>query len=373
MSSHKEKVKLLFNDLVVREDTCNFRCTYCLSFENTLKTEDNVEHVQYATVKNERLLYAPGSPLKERLDHAVDQFEKVADASILRISGGEILQIKGIFDFFKLKSPNYETIQILTNGYHLLQPLVDNLLTLGNTQVHMSIDGHNLDLNGYRVKKQAIQDRLLDNLDRIIQSGIPTEVGSVLTDRNIGKYHTFLDYMLKYEGKVTIYPFPVRGQIKQGMWPTNSEIETFIKEVVDKYDKYAGILAPKPFFDELCHLLIEGQRRMRCHVPAVMVQSFDDGLLTPCPNCWATELGNVLKEDPFDVIDRFGKDRMYSVFLWPSPRLPFCKQCFTSFDIINFYVNGFISDEDILNIPLYSRPLTWERLRQLKTERANSI
>jgi MoaA/NifB/PqqE/SkfB family radical SAM enzyme len=373
MTVQKEKTELLFNDLVVREDTCNFRCTYCLSFENTLKTKDDEEHIQYVTVKNERLLYAPGSPLKERLDQVVDQFEEVANAAILRVSGGEILQVHGIFDFFKKKSPLYETIQVLTNGYHLLQPMVENLASLGNVQVHMSIDGHNLDLNGYRVKKQVIQDRLLTNLDRTIRAGIPTEVGSVLTDRNIGSYHTFLDYMLQYEGKVTIYPFPVRGEVKKGMWPTTSAIEVFVKEVVEKYDKYAGILAPKPFLEELCYLLLEGQRRMRCHVPAVMIQSFDDGLITPCPNCWATELGNVLEEKATDVIGRFGKDRIYSIFLWPKPRLPFCKQCYTSFDIVNLFINDNISEHDILKLPLYNRPLTWKRLMKVKEERGQHI
>lgn len=365
----QEKKKLLYNDLVVREDTCNFRCTYCLSYESDLKEHEEDDFKQYVTVKREPLVYKEGFVLKERLDRVVDKFESAAEAAILRVSGGEILQINRIIDFFRKKSPLYETISVLTNGFHLTQPMVDDLQSLGNVQVHMSLDGHTMELNGYRVKNQKVQDRLLENLDRTIKAGIPTEVGSVLTDRNIANYHTFLDYMMQYEGQVMIFPFPVRGEVKKGMWPDDAAIDSFIKNVLDRYDHYQGILAPKPFLEELCFLLREGYRRMRCHVPSVMVQSFDDGVISPCPNCWATQLGNVEETDPVEVFDRMGKDRIYTVFQWPKPRLPFCRQCYTSFDVVNLYINGYIDDTDIARIQLYNRPVTFQRLREAKAQR----
>lgn len=370
-----ERLSLIFNDLVVREDTCNFRCTYCLLHENNLKVKtisDSEADVERKTLF-EPLHYLDGSELKKRLDGVMERFEKVADAAILRVSGGEILQIKGIFEFFKSKSTNYESIQVLTNGYRLDQDMLNNLKSLGNAQVHMSIDGHNLDLNGYRVANQRVQDTLMRNLDATIRSGIPTEVGSVLTKRNMRTYSTFLDYMLAYEDRVTIYPFPVRGNVKGDMWPEMDDIESFVESVVGKYEKYAGILPPKPFLDELCFLLLNGYRRLRCHVPAVMVQSFDDGVITPCPNCWATQLGDIRQEDPEEVMERFGKDKIYNVFLWPVPRLPFCKQCYTSFDIVNLYINGYLSDEDVLKNPLLGKPLAFERLSHTKSLRTQEL
>lgn len=370
-SSHN-KTPLLFNDLVVREDTCNFRCTYCLSYESSLKPQEE-GFQQYVTVKRERLLYAPGSPLKERLDKTLERFESVADAVILRVSGGEVLQIRGIIDFFRIKSPLYETIQIQTNGYHLDQKMVDALHELGNVHVLMSIDGHTLGLNGYRVVRDHVQDRLNENLRRTIESGMPTDVTSVLSDKNMSEYHTFLDELLPYEGRVMVYPFPVRGNVKEKMLPSETAIKGFKKHVLDDYSKYAGVLAPKPFIEELCFLLTEGYRRLRCHVPATMIQSFDDGVLTPCPNCWATELGNIQDEEPQTVIDRMGKGKIYNVFLQPKPRLPFCKQCYTAFDIVNLYINGYIDDQDIERIPSLREPRARTRLQVIKEERMGTL
>jgi MoaA/NifB/PqqE/SkfB family radical SAM enzyme len=371
--SSSAKLPLLFNDLVVREDTCNFRCTYCLSFESTLKHGEDENYKQYVTVKREPLVYAPGYALKDRLDNTIARFEEVADAIILRISGGEILVIRNIIDFITQKSPQYESIQVLTNGYNLDEKMVEALAALGNIHVHMSLDGHTLDLNGYRTDKEWVQERLNTNLNRTVKAGIPTEVGSVLTDRNIGRYRSFLDYLLRYEGNIMVFPFPVRGNVKQKMWPARAEIDAFVDTVIGDYDRYAGILAPRPFLEELCFLLTEGHRRMRCHVPAVMIQSFDDGVLTPCPNCWATQLGNLAEEEPQEVIDRVGKDRIYKVFLWPTPRFPFCRQCFTSFDMVNLYINGNIDDREIAQNPLLRGSRAWEFLRTTKQMRMGEV
>lgn len=362
-------LRLLFNDLVVREDFCHFSCEYCLSYENVMKLPKDVVQIASPGPKREPLLYREGSALKARLDEAVARFQAHVNACILRVSGGEILQIRGIMDFIREQAKCHETVQLLTNGYFLTDEVVASLVEMGNIHVHFSLDGHTLDMNGYRTRVPAIHDRLIKNLARVIAAGLPLEVGSVLTNRNTANWNTFLEYLLQFEGQVTAFPFPVRGEVARKMGPTTSDVASFVSTTVGRYDKYAGVLVPKPYINELATMLTNGRRTLRCHVPAVMIQSFDDGVLTPCPNCWATEMGNVIKEPPEEVFDRFGKGSMYTVFLWPKPRLEFCRGCWTAFDVINLYINDRMSEQELLRLPLYRRPETLKRLREAREER----
>ncbi|MBD2830396.1 hypothetical protein ID875_27335 [Streptomyces globisporus] len=38
-------------------------------------------------------------------------------------------------------------------------------------------------------------------------------------------------------------------------------------------------------------------RTFRCHLPRMVISTFSDGAVTPCPNIWFSNMGNLLEDD----------------------------------------------------------------------------
>lgn len=347
-----EKIQLVFNDFVVRPDKCNFSCSYCLSSE--------APEWEITKGVTEKFLYNEESGLGKRLDKVINNFNSIFDAAILRISGGEILLIQGIEDFLN-KQDSYETVQIITNGFLLTEDRLKKLKNLPNCQLHISLDGSTYEQNRYRVKNKQMQEVLLNNLQTAVDLGFFIEIGSVLTDANTGNYAEFMDYLRRFEGKVKVYPFPVRGDLRKQFYPNEKDIDKF-NDIVCKYDFYREVIPCKAYFEELSNLLT-GNRTLRCNIPRTMIQLFDDGKLTPCPNSWTTELGNVLENDKDTVLNNIKNEKMYTLFLQKRPRIDCCRSCFTSLDMLNLYLDNKMTYDEIADIPLYSGKRTKKLLK----------
>lgn len=348
--------KIIFNDFVVKPEICNFACDYCLSNEAPKWIDMNN--------KSDALCYGKTTELGKNLNSVIEKIDSIIDASILRISGGELFGLKNITDFL-LERTNYEAIQVITNGYFLTENVLTELKKIPSCHIHISLDGHDLKLNGLRVKKKNVQQRLLDNLNCAVEMGFHVEIGSVLSTANTADFSKFLDYLMRYENKVTVYPFPVRGSITSKFFPSKDDIESFSR-ILENYSKYKCVLAHRSFVEQCVFLLEGNKRKLRCHIPRLAVQSFDDGNITACPNSWSSMIGNVNEISKEEMWERMQNDKMTKLFLQPSPKVPFCKQCYTSLDIMNLYIEGFISDDEFASIPLYSGEKTMRRLKKIK-------
>lgn len=354
------RIKLLFNDFVVRPDKCNFRCRYCLSEESP---DWDMDEKSSDNRKNEKLLYSNESALGKRIDSVINAFDLIFEANILRISGGELFLIKNIEDFLE-KQISYETIQVITNGYFLNRDKLEKIKKMGKCQLHISLDGHKYEQNRYRVRNTKEHDILIENLKCAVDLGFDIEIGSVLTNANMSTYDEFLEYLKSFGGKVKAYPFPIRGEIRKIFFPEQKDIEKFIT-IIDHYNYFKEALPPKAFMEEVVNLLV-GNRTLRCRIPSAMIQLFDDGKLTPCPNSWTTEIGNVLKDNKDKIHNRMNTEKMYKLFLQNRPRLECCRSCLTSLDIMNLYFDDKISYEEITKIPLYSGNNTKLLLKSIK-------
>ncbi len=365
------RVKTLFNDLVVKYEICNFCCKYCLNQMQPDKTKiwlnsesNSIASIILEDVKEE-MVYSARTTLGKRLDALINELEKNIDAAILRISGGEILRIKNIEDFLKKVSSRYLTIQIVTNGYYLVPSLADKLKEIGNVQIHFSLDGHNIELNENRVEKQIIQDRLLKNLDYLIQKKLPVEISCILTKSNTRRFREYLDYLMKYRGKLCVLPAPIRGEYVNKFFPCDEDVREYAK-IIDYYDVYSEILPPKSYIEEEIKFMLSKVRLCQCQVPKIAIQSLDTGAVTPCPNGWSVQLGNVFKDGSKKIADAIGTQRIYSVLMYKRPRIDFCKGCYTAYDVSNLYLLGKISDEELRRMKLFSHPQVYNRLKEIK-------
>ena len=335
------------NDLVVKEDVCNMRCKYCLTGTSEFKDNESVK------VQKNSLVYTDGSELKKKIDAVTERIFDAFGISILKISGGEILLIKEIMDYIRKHAPKYKKVQLLTNGVLLTPDLLSQLKEIENICLQISIDHHTVEGNEYRTSTHKKLQRILNNLDHAAQSGIPVEINCVLHDKNTHILNGFVDYLMKYKGHVTLFPFPVRGKNKYNFYPTANQLFG-IEEVIKRYPEYQEILPPKAYLEYLLRFLQSGKRETPCIFPKIAIGSFDDGNITPCANYWFASLGNILNEVPQVVLKKVNTEKIYDILTHDRYRPAECTQCFTPWEILNLYAIGELSIFDLKRLPLYS-------------------
>jgi MoaA/NifB/PqqE/SkfB family radical SAM enzyme len=348
MSTHgAARIPLLINDLVIRADRCNLRCEYCLAVESPfrrstpLRSEPEVE----ATLRG---------------------FAQVFDAPILKLSGGEAFLLAGLVPLVEAALQSYESVQILTNGTRLAAPALRRLAATGGVFLQVSLDGHRLAMNRLRVASLDRHRRLLANLDRAVDAGLPVQIFCVLHRDNAADIADFADYLReRFAGEVSLVPFPVRGAAGARFAALPSQ-RAGLDRLIDE-PRHRAILPPPAYLLALREVMFAGgPRRLACAVPALMLQCFEDGVVTPCPYSWLEELGN-LAHRPEEVAAAFGQTAGYRVRGQAPPRAPFCRSCITDAYPLSLFFAGAIDLATLLtNQPILSRPRARARLQELQ-------
>jgi hypothetical protein len=137
-----------------------------------------------------------------------------------------------------------------------------------------------------------------------------------------------------------------------------------VDELFAHFDRLEGVLPPRGYFERLADFGRQGRRTFRCRIPLTHVQTFDDGVVASCSNCWASSLGNLSDEE--SVFDQVGKATIHRLFLKDPPRFPFCRGCFTPFDVVNVYLDGDCELEDLTAMDLFSSRVVQNRLLELR-------
>jgi 3-amino-5-hydroxybenzoic acid synthesis related protein len=351
------------NDMVCAESKCNLRCDYCLTETSNFKKEYNEKN-------NGNLLteysYVVGSDFKRRLDIISETLHKELDTLILKISGGEILFLPHINDYIMQEAKKYEVVQVLTNGVLLNDEMLDMYSKSGNIFLQISIDSNMLEGNFYRTKNNKILDIILQNLDKAYERHIPVEINCVLTDINCANFDQFAQYLTKYDSGVIIFPFPVRGALREKYYPKKEQLDG-IQRVIDNYDYFSKIMAPRPYMEALINYLFTDKRSMKCYLCECSYGTFDDGIITPCSNYWFKSFGNII-ENPDEIFENIDNNNIYLLMDRKQHLIDQCKHCFTPWEHLNLYLNGKMTLTDLSKSALYNLPKVKQRIRTIKEE-----
>lgn len=353
------KKKYLINDFVIAEDLCNMNCSYCLTdnsrFEEKYKSSEKHSSKKYS--------YEPGGKLKSNMDNISKIVHDSFNIPILKISGGELLLVRGIQKYITEQSKKYKVVQVLTNGVLLNDKILKEYSELGNICLQISIDHHTLKGNLYRTQNNNVLNRILENIDKTVKAKVPLEINCVLTDRNTGMLTEFADYLLQYKSGLMLFPFPIRGPLRDSFYPIPHQFSE-IEHLIENYPKYKEIMAPKKYLEYLYEFLKTGTRCINCNLPYFAMGTFDDGTVTPCSNYWFTSLGSLLEDNCDEVVSKVGSDKIYS--LLSSNRFMECKKCFTPWETLNLYIEGVLSIDELCKSPLYSFQGVREHLVSMK-------
>jgi hypothetical protein len=190
---------------------------------------------------------------------------------------------------------------------------------------------------------------------RIIDSGIPTEIYTVVNDRSVDTLEEFAAWLADFAHAPTFFPFPVRGP-DTDRFAIRAEQVPLIERLACRHDDFAAVLPPRAYLERLIRFYADGERRFRCHLPRLVVSTFSDGVITPCPNIWFSDIGNLTGPDPARSLARVGNTGLYKALLADRPRLTPCKGCFTPWDLLSMYLDDEISLDELCASPTYAAP-----------------
>jgi MoaA/NifB/PqqE/SkfB family radical SAM enzyme len=355
------KIIQLFYDFVICEDVCNMQCKYCLTPETPFAKDS--DGFKWSQSKARQMRYEDGYQIKTDIDNVIDSYYGIFDSPVLKLSGGEILLLKNLVHLIEKESQRFESIQVLSNATLIDEGILNDIKCIPNVTFQLSLDGHTLEMNGYRARNEVIHNKILKNLDAVVEKGIPVELNCVVHDRNANKLDEFVKYLLeKYGDKVVLMPFPIRNNAKKLFGASKNNING-LNKLIDNYDIYKSIVPPLKYLICLRDFISgDSINSIRCYTPFFVLQSFENGITTPCPLMWSENLGNILEEKEM-LLDQFGTSGSFHLRTLDPPRLPDCKHCFTDIYVYSLFFNDLISlDELLVCRPLYARPKAKKRL-----------
>ena len=342
---YKKKLLLFDNCLI---GTCNMHCRYCRNDNITVSVKDLNE-----------------------LEHSLERVSLLAqgafDIPIIKISGyGEIFLLPNILKILKALSKSYERIQVITNATLLSKDIISRLSKIPGIDVCVSLDGHTPELNASRTTNSLLIKKVLNNISRLRDYKIPVEVNSVLTKYNISGFIEFINYLSDRYDSLTCYPFPARGSASlSALGPQNTKK---LLPLVDSYQRFSNVLPPIQYIKRLLSFINESARRDKCYVGYVNLGLEPDGNIPVCACSIKTPLGNIFEQDTVRALKKIKLSPILHKFLFKELSFENCSGCFTHYEVINLFLDGTITLDEIKKIPLFGGQRTQKNLQALKKQ-----
>lgn len=342
----------LCNDLVINEDFCNLSCEYCLTGQSNLK-ERHREKLIFQPPHRDH--YKAGTPLRDRLDAIVARFAERFGAPILKITGGEVFLVAGIEDFIDRCAARFDTVIVQTNGVLVRDAQMQRMAAHDNLVLQISLDSPHYRGNAYRVANESQHRKVLDRIERLLDTGLPAEFYAVVNDRSVEDLSHFAHWLSQFPGPPQLFPFPVRGPDSERFAMQSDQIDRLI-DLAQNREAFGDVLPPRAYLDRLIRFYRDGERRFRCHLPRLAASTFSDGTITPCPNIWFSDAGDMTQPDWRQTATRMLESGVRQALLAETPRLDACKKCFTPWDVLSMYMDGELTLDEVCATPAYRSP-----------------
>jgi MoaA/NifB/PqqE/SkfB family radical SAM enzyme len=341
------------------------KCQYCIKHYE-YKIEDNNLFIRKS--KNENFyFFANISHLFLRAYKVLCKLNEQYDVGLLTFSGSEIFLFDEIFDLISKVDKMFNKVQLITNGLNLNIDKIEKLKILQNTHLTISLDGNTIQSNYARtISNDAKLNRILENLDRIVESGIAFDIYTVITKYNIDMLQTYFEFLEKKKSDISVQLWPVFGS--NSLKPYENQFISF-ENLINRYDNFKLKLQPKKYYKALLSYLKSGYRQIPCFLPRYSFYLKDDGNIEACLCNGVTGIGNILVDSSLNIEEKKENNSFYENLDVNniSKVLP-CSKCFINWDIINLYLIDEISIQDIERLPLLNDKNIIKMLLEFKAE-----
>jgi MoaA/NifB/PqqE/SkfB family radical SAM enzyme len=352
----KRSKLLLFDNCTF--GTCNMKCRYCRSLPDPIAD---------ATVASSDGISIDIEEQRKRLQESIHYSQAYFDIPILKLSGyGEFFLLPQPIPLLKEWSNHYDRIQVITNGTKLNQRRIRQLSDIPNLIVCISLDGHTPESNCCRTADPRILHTIFQNIEYLRNSGIPVEINSVLTKFNSPLFPDFLSFLRKHFDGLICSPFPVRGKHLAHL--REPEPGKRLQPLLESYPEFSPLLPPKPYLQRLISFMESGLRVHKCYVgyTALGIDPAGDILVCACNVKWP--IANLWREGLERAFQKRILSPNFHKFYFPEISFSGCRTCFTHYEVLNLFLDGTISLEEIGRLPMFGGPKTQIRLQELKTQ-----
>lgn len=349
----------IYQDQRIAEEWCNFRCEYCEGFcptEYSLKKDEKGNlHVaeEWYDMMNEmpesvKKYFASGRGFKEFYDIAtavMNESKKVMDTDILKISGGELTVNPNLCNYVEKLHDQYKIVQILSNGSNIKSEEIERYKKMRNVTFQISLDGVSAEANYSKSHSSFMTKKIVETIDELLNNGIGVEINCVLTKYNTDKFKEVLEHF-KNKENLMVVPRPVRGESRGILDFNEQQILEFERCIIDNYDKYNNILPPLSYFERLISIMKTGKRSYKCYIP-YFIQSIDGyGKFEMCPiglqyNGNSNVIAGDISSNDILINSEYETNKNYQL----------CDYCIIQYEILNLYVDGIISLEELKKMP----------------------
>ncbi len=326
--------EFFLTSLEVEFELCNLRCQYCWLTLGNLETFRRGDQI-FSRQKGQTIHFDYSvSDLRQNISHILEK----SDSYLLKVSGGEIFILPEVIDELILVSERFEKVLIVSNGTIIKR---ENLEKLDPNKFcfQISLDGHITQANALRYKEATRNtEKVLRTVELLYEQGFRLEISCVLTDYNIRYLTEFCQYLFHHFPQVTIIPFPVRfSEYYLSNTDNNIAILSHLKDAFP-----LGTIPPKGYMEALIET-VKGRKNNTCFLPIIGLYGCEDGSRPLCPCGIIDNHQNIFERDcvlPPDL----GHPSVRKVLRREEQK---CFSCFTHFDIINLFIEGHISLEEM--------------------------
>jgi uncharacterized Fe-S cluster-containing radical SAM superfamily protein len=323
-------------NLTIATELCNLRCKYCwlTSGDEFLQRQNDHVVVQKKGVGRVDS-YAVGDVVI-----GVAKILEQCNASVLKISGGEVYLIPEVLEVIFAHASKFDKIQILTNGtlidLHKIQQLNPDVFCF-----QVSLDGHTARANKLRFGRgDHLTKRVMDAIALLDSEQFNIEVNSVVTSCNIDQLPAFMRSMHARFPCVTVFPFPVR--FRDGQFGVAADSGVF-DHLLEMSHTLRGTVPPAAYIQEL-RQTIASNKQTPCLLPVLTLNSDEDGNLNLCPCGQIATRGNLFHRPVGSLALSLSDPVVQDVISWRHDK---CKHCFTHFDVINLFMRDRITADEM--------------------------
>ena len=353
--------RFLYHDLIVAGNFCNLKCSYCTSVADAGDFGDATS----ASSRRRGATIAVDDVLA-----MVDGLRRHVDAPVIKLSGGELFLLANAVELIEELAGRFAHVQVLTNGTELTPAIVEGLSKRRNVGFNLSLDGHDDAMNALRWGSPRLGERVMAALRDIAAAGRPVEITMVVSEVNAPRLFDFTTFLADLPCRVVLVPIPVRGIHATSLFghAARREFAGLLRSLPSGFE---SVLGPLAYYRRLADFLDQaaGTRRNRCHLTTAAVQLFDTGAITPCPVGWTSEIANIKKGGIDAAVSQIGRHKLYELMAREPPRVPVCRTCFSQADMINLYLEGAASLDEMARMPLFGSPAALARLAELRAMR----
>lgn len=227
--------------VIAGETYCILNCDYCMY---TKKIRKDFSEVELSAVLSNI------SKLKQFIDSSAKNLQ------IMSLTGGEPAMFPEIIKIF-YESFNDKLIRICSN-WVIIDKIWFDSYSPDRMYFAISLDGIDLEDNFFRFKSKAILDKILSNIDALLENGFSVEILTVLSPRNIWKYIKLLQFFEKkypkhIEGwQLWFIPFELANYMDLDKFRIDKEsIDSFIDQIKSTRDTSIVLSKYKEYFNRV--------------------------------------------------------------------------------------------------------------------------